>query len=185
MNKPQQLLQPANLDFLLACFDVSQINKGIIRWRERPRHHFKSDASHRSWNRNHVGKYVGRWDHGHRQVGVTHPTLGRVLVLEHRLVWLLTHGEAPPPIIDHINRVPFDNRPSNLRAVTQAENFKNSIRYGDSEGRVELTDDGRFEAVFQPREGASWSLVFDDKLTAQAAVNYLSFLYEDAFDLVS
>ena len=178
-------MQPENIDFLLACFDTSEIELGRLYWRERPAHHFNSPSLRRCWNNTHAGKRVGRWVHGHRQIGVTHPRLGTVLILEHRLIWLLTYNEAPPTIIDHINRIPFDNRPSNLRDVTQVENIRNSIRFGDSKGEVVVLDDGKFLAVFEPREGDPWQLTFDHEVTAQAAVNYLSYLYEDAFDLAA
>jgi hypothetical protein len=42
-----------------------------------------------------------------------------------RLVWLLTHGDWPDKCIDHINRIPSDNRPQNLRLATTAENAQN------------------------------------------------------------
>jgi|SRR5215471_19524433 len=44
----------------------------------------------------------------------------------HRLAWLHFYGEWPDGIIDHINRDKSDNRISNLRIVTRAENMANS-----------------------------------------------------------
>ena len=45
----------------------------------------------------------------------------------HRIVWKIFYGEDPPAglEIDHINRIRSDNRISNLRAVTRAENHLN------------------------------------------------------------
>lgn len=43
----------------------------------------------------------------------------------HRLVWLLTYGEWPEHEIDHLDRNRMNNRISNLRAVTTAENGHN------------------------------------------------------------
>lgn len=40
----------------------------------------------------------------------------------HRLAWLITYGEWPKAEIDHINGCPSDNRISNLRDVSVAEN---------------------------------------------------------------
>lgn len=43
----------------------------------------------------------------------------------HRLAWLYVHGEFPPDQLDHVNRVRTDNRISNLRPATHAENKQN------------------------------------------------------------
>ncbi len=43
----------------------------------------------------------------------------------HRVVWLLAHGTWPCGAIDHLNGIRSDNRPWNLRLVTQAVNCQN------------------------------------------------------------
>ena len=43
----------------------------------------------------------------------------------HRLAWLYVHGEFPSHCIDHIDRVRANNRISNIRLATRAENQKN------------------------------------------------------------
>lgn len=47
------------------------------------------------------------------------------IYLAHRLAWLYVHGVFPPDQLDHINRIRTDNRISNLRLATQAENKQN------------------------------------------------------------
>ncbi len=42
-----------------------------------------------------------------------------------RVAWWLVHGEWPKGQIDHINRIPTDNRIENLRVVTQRVNARN------------------------------------------------------------
>ena len=51
---------------------------------------------------------------------------------EHRLVWLYVHGVWPPAWIDHINRDGCDNRLTNLRLSTPAENAANRRAHRNS-----------------------------------------------------
>ena len=44
----------------------------------------------------------------------------------HRLVWLYEYGCFPDGEIDHINRVPFDNRRANIQVATRSQNTQNT-----------------------------------------------------------
>lgn len=44
----------------------------------------------------------------------------------HRLAWKIYYGTEPPPVIDHINGDPKDNRISNLRAACFSTNAQNA-----------------------------------------------------------
>lgn len=46
----------------------------------------------------------------------------------HRLAWLHTHGVLPKKRIDHVDGNPLNNRISNLRLVTPAQNGANAAR---------------------------------------------------------
>lgn len=50
-------------------------------------------------------------------------------VKAHRFIWWLNYHEIPK-VIDHINRVPDDNRLENLRNTTQNKNTKNTFGKG-------------------------------------------------------
>jgi hypothetical protein len=67
----------------------------------------------------------------------------------HRLAWLLVYGHPVPSSIDHIDGDGGNNRISNLRASSMAENIANSkLRY-DSTTRVKgvwKRGDGQFQA---------------------------------------
>lgn len=54
--------------------------------------------------------------------------VGGGLYKAHRLAWLYVHGVWPSCHIDHINCDPSDNRISNLREATNAENIRNQRR---------------------------------------------------------
>ena len=48
------------------------------------------------------------------------------IYLAHQIVWLLHHGVWPDHEIDHINGVPDDNRPRNVRRCTHSQNIANT-----------------------------------------------------------
>lgn len=56
-------------------------------------------------------------------------SIDRKLYKGHRLAWFLTYGEWPKHEIDHINGVTIDNRISNLREATNAQNCLNRKAY--------------------------------------------------------
>lgn len=88
----------------------------------------------------------------------------------HRLAWLMTHGRWPEHQIDHINGDRADNRISNLRAVTHAENQQNRHRSRPNKHGLRGVD-------FDPKTGKFRSRVVFQKVkhnlgyfdTAQAA----------------
>ena len=43
----------------------------------------------------------------------------------HRLAWLYVYGKFPKETIDHINKIPSDNRIENLRDISNFENQQN------------------------------------------------------------
>jgi hypothetical protein len=74
----------------------------------------------------HPNPYAARRAGSLRSTGYRAIRIDYVIYQEHRLVWLMTRGEWPDRDIDHINGVPTDNRPENLRPATASENGANS-----------------------------------------------------------
>ncbi len=65
-------------------------------------------------------------------------------VLAHRLAWFYVHGQWPDGEIDHINRVPNDNRIENLRVATRSENLINKgLDSRNTSGVTNVTFDGK------------------------------------------
>lgn len=69
-------------------------------------------------------------------------TIDGVRYYAHRLAWLLVHGTEPGEIIDHIDGNPSNNRISNLRVATHAQNISNSgLRPNNTSGYKGVSKD--------------------------------------------
>ena len=66
----------------------------------------------------------------------------------HRLIWLIVTGNFPEYEIDHINRIPTDNRWSNLREATRFGNTQNvGVRRDNTSGFKGVTfENGKWKA---------------------------------------
>lgn len=83
---------------------------------------------------------------------------------EHRLVWLMTHGQFPSGPLDHIDGNVANNSPDNLRLVSVSENCQNVRRKG-----VSRAVNGRWRARIMVN-GKSVSLgTFTTEAEAKAA----------------
>lgn len=91
----------------------------------------------------------------------------------HRLAWLYTHGEFPPDQLDHINRIRADNRISNLRIATGAENSQNYSKRNDNSSGVIGVDWHKQSGKWQARirlNNCRMSLGLYDTIEEAAAV---------------
>ena len=98
--------------------------------------------------------------------------VGGKTYLAHRLAWRITHGDWPEFDIDHIDGDGTNNRISNLRAVNNQDNSKNSKLYVTNKSGVagvRLHDKSRFRSSITV-DGKSTHLgLFDDFFDAVCA----------------
>jgi hypothetical protein len=78
-----------------------------------------------------LGSIAGCKDKGYIRIKVDGKIYGA-----HRLAWLYVNGTLPDGDIDHINRVRTDNRISNLRVASKAENAQNKSKYRNNKSGI-------------------------------------------------
>lgn len=84
---------------------------GVMRWRVKYARCLRPGA---------VAGCIDRFGSGYRRIRID-----RKGYSEHRLVWMYVHGSWPTEVIDHINGDRSDNRLSNLREASWAQNQQN------------------------------------------------------------
>ncbi len=105
-------------------------------------------------------KYAYRW----KRIGSK-----RTIISMHRYI----AGFPDGMVIDHINHNGLDNRRSNLRIVTRAENLRNSRRRTNTgEKSISKTKDG-YIVNYSKRTGERFSRVFSDFDEAKSFRDYV------------
>ena len=113
------------MDLEMLCSILSYNEEsGDFFWKHRPirKGHERED---KIWNTRYAGTKAGcRNVHGYTTI--TCKRCRPQYYLAHHLVWLLKTGTYPEADIDHANGIRHDNRFSNLRLATRAQNNANA-----------------------------------------------------------
>jgi hypothetical protein len=148
---------------------------GDLVWAQRAREYFKTDRSHKIWNKRFADQdaLTSKTTFGYFGGSV----LGQSF-LAHRVAFAIHHGHWPNGVIDHINHNPRDNRAANLRDVTRTENLRNQ--------RIHSNNKSGATGVFRKSNGPKWVAKvrvdnkdihlgyfdqFDEAVAARAAAN--------------
>lgn len=140
---------------------------GEIFWRTRSREWFTTERACSAWNGRFAGKEAGTIS----RMGYSHLSVAGRFFQAHRLIWLLMTGSGAPAEIDHINGMKSDNRWSNLRAVSHAENGRNlamaanntsgvtgvgwNARFGKWQARIRIAGRSKSLGYFDSLEDAA------------------------------
>lgn len=141
---------------------------GNLYWLERP-------ALGKAWNTKHAGWIAGTTD----PRGYVSILINRRAYKAHRLVWAFFHNEWPK-LVDHIDGNPSNNRISNLRSVTHAENLRNVRAKADKPQGVRPKNN-KWEARIRANGKEQYLGVFDTESAAIQArkAAALSFGYHE------
>lgn len=108
-------------------FILDESSPTFLRWQTRPASHFQDDRRFRQANARCAGKPAGTITYlsdGSRHVGTVY--IGSTMYSLSRIVFALANGYDPASKdVDHIDGDRSNNNPSNLRAVTHAQNCMN------------------------------------------------------------
>jgi hypothetical protein len=112
---------------------------GKLYWLTRPRIFFRDDREHKRWNT----RYAGTEAFSLKASGYYEGMVFRTPYRAHRVAWAVHYGEWPEHDIDHIDGNPANNKLDNLRAVTRAENCRNTaIHKNNTSGALGVAKHG-------------------------------------------
>lgn len=166
---------PFTQEYLKECFDYNP-DTGELTWRERPLHHFATQAACNCFRTKYAGQVAG-----HNKVYTDFKTYneicfyGGVNWFSHRLIWKLVTGDEPGSglDIDHINGDTLDNRWENLRLTKYNMRNKRKAKNNTSgyAGVSYRSDSGRYRArlAIDNPDGTTRRIILGNYDTAEEA----------------
>lgn len=110
-------------EYVNECFTYDE-STGLLTWKVRPKHHFKTSQPYNSFNARFSGVVAGtiNMSDGKCRLKVQ---INNKAYMAHRVIWLLVTGAWPEFEVDHEDGNSANNKPQNIRSVDHLENQKN------------------------------------------------------------
>ena len=164
--------------YLRECFEYLP-ETGALRWRVRPLHHFHdtllrpAEAIRGRQNTLFAGKLAGS-DKAGAYTTYREVKLNGFMYKMHRIIWKMSYDEDPE-VVDHRDRNGLNNRLSNLRNASPAQNMRNmALGRRNSTGVKGVSFDAesrKFYARLRSTEGRDlWLGSFSTEAEAAAVV---------------
>ena len=109
-----------SVKLLRQLFDLDK-ETGLLFWKARPANHFRLKRDQVAWNSRNATKPITGITGG----GYVRVSINKSRYQAHRIIFKLVTGREPIQQLDHANGIRTDNRWSNLREATHAENLWN------------------------------------------------------------
>lgn len=164
---------PLKIDMLREAFEIDPTSKTWLRWKVRPRHHFRNQRGWNIFNAMYAGKEAGSTVSSEYEKTYYRVRVGEQECTCHRIVFAMTTGADPGNSqIDHRNGDSLDNNPDNLRLANPIENGRNRGKNKNNtsgyKGVTRITKRGKWEAKIQI-EGKTLHLGYFEELADAAA----------------
>jgi len=139
---------------------------GKLYWRNRDRNMFPNDRIWKTWNTRYSGKEAFTTVHPN---GYLRGGIFKKDYLAHRVIWVVVHGYWPTEI-DHVDRDAGNNRLSNIREVSHAQNAANRVHpVGKSGHRGTFFFYGKWRTHVMQNQKVVWRGSFSSPEAASAA----------------